>query len=428
MTLKHSALLFGFLAVTTSLSADTWPGWRGALGTGVSSETDLPVQWSTSEGLLWTADLPGRGNSSPVVTRDRVYVTGQDEKNGNWVTALERSTGRPLWKKLVTSKELEAVGEKSLYAHRHNAATPTPVADENHVWVFFGTGALFCLDKLGTVKWEVDLAEKFGKFDVRFGMASSPRLWGDFVLMAIVHKGPSYVVALEKATGHEVWKTERKFPAKWDGPDGYSSPVLLESEKTVELVVSGCDHVDAYDPRSGRRLWYSSGLTVDSHYGRVIASPAVGEGYVVACSANPPNAPGHAIVLKAGGQGDVTAKKLWSYTPYSPDAPTPVCYRGRVYMVRDDGVGSILELASGKKLWRDRVGEGPFRAATVAGDGKVYFLSRDGVCTVIQAGTEGKVLARNTLEGQFYSTPAISDGRIYLRAFRKLYAVGPAKP
>ena len=412
------------VCVATPLMADTWTGWRGAEGTGVSSERDLPTSWSADKNVLWTADLPGRGNSSPAVTSDRVYVTGQDNESRLWLMALERGSGRTVWKRKLGAKELEVEGEKSLYAHRHNAATPTPVADETHVWAFFGTGSLFCFDKAGDDKWKVDLTKKYGKFNVRFGMASSPRLWGDFVVMAIVHKGPSYVVAFEKATGREVWKTERKFPAEWDGPDGYSSPVVLETAGAAELIVSGCDHVDAYDPQSGKRLWYSAGLAVDSHYGRVIASPAVGEGFVVASSANPPNAPGHMIALKAGGRGDVAAKRLWGYESYTPDSPTPVCYRGHLYMVRDDGVGSILDLASGKKLWRERLGQGPFRSATVAGDGKVYFLSRDGMCTVMEAGSEGKILARNELEGQFFATPAISDGRLYLRAFEKLYVVG----
>ena len=422
LTLVGSALL---LLHSSIALAESWPAWRGAAGRGVSSESNLPTEWSIDKSLAWKIDLPGRSNSSPVVTSNRIYLTTQDKDNSLWVLSVDRADGRIVWKKNVGRGTLKTFGDKNLYAHRHNASTPSPTADEERVWAFFGTGLLVCLDRSGVLRWKRDLVKDYGPYSVRFGMASSPRVWGDLIYLVCLHKGPSYVVALNKSTGKEVWRTPRKLPAKNDGPDAYSSPIVLATKNRTELVVAGSDHVNAYDLLTGKQLWISSGLTIDNQYGRIIASPAVSDQVVVANSANPLGGKlGRAIAIKTGGSGDVTkSHRLWTYAPYTPDAPTPVCYEGRVYFVRDEGVGSCLDLKTGQTYWRKRISNGPFRASVLAGDGKVYFLNLDGLCTVIQSGPEGRVLARNLLPGTFFATPAISDGTIYLRGHRRLYAV-----
>ncbi len=431
MTAIRSGVVVGSLLCicmvsALTVSADSWPAWRGAAGDGVSRETDLPVSWSIDKNLAWMTELPGRGNSSPAVTSDRIYLTTQNDDHSLWVIAVDRRSGKIVGEIEVGSGQLRATGTKSLYAHRHNPATPSPTADGRHVWAFFGTGLLVCLDRSGTVQWKRDLAKDYGQYDIRFGMASSPRLWGDLLYVACMHKGPSYVVALEKTTGKEVWKTARKLPAEHDGPDAYSTPVVLRTKDRTELLVAGSDHVNAYDLLSGEQLWISSGLKIDSHFGRILASPAVSEDVVVASSGNPPPGGfGRMIALRTGGSGDITnTHHLWTYKPYTPDAPTPVCYEGRLYAVRDDGIGSCLDLKTGKVYWRKRLGKGPYRPSVVAGDKKVYFLNRDGTCTVIESGSAGKVLAENKLPGTFFATPAISDGSIYLRGHHRLYAIG----
>ena len=411
---------------TSRTSAETWPGFRGKTGRGVSTESNLPATWSAKKNLVWSADLTGRGNSSPAVTKSRIYVTTQQPDNSLWVVTIDRSNGKILGRVKVGTGTLAATGPKNLYAHRHNAATPTPVADEEHVWAFFGTGLLVCLDTEGKIRWKRDLARDYGGYDISFGMGSSPRLWGDRLYVACMTKGPSYVAALDKHTGKEVWKTARELSAEHDGPDAYSTPAILQKGDRTELIVTGSDHINAYDPRTGKQLWISGGLKIDSHYGRIIASPAIAEEAVVASTGNPLGGGlGRAIAVRTGGSGDVTkSHRLWTYEPFTPDSPTPVCYQGRFYAVRDDGVASCLDLKSGELQWRKRLSGGPYRASLVAGDDKVYFLKVDGTCTVIQAGAEGKVLAENKLEGSFFATPAISDGIIYLRGHRRLYAVG----
>ena len=414
------------LFVISTCAAETWPAWRGAAGRGVSSETNLPLAWSTDKNMVWTTDLPGRSNASPAVTSKQIFLTSQTEDQSLWVLAIDKKDGRIAWKTKVGSGTLAAQGPKSLYGHRHNPATPSPVADDEHVWAYFGSGLLVCLDAAGNVQWQRDLVKDYGAYTIRFGMASSPRLWGDLLYIACMTKGPSYVVAIDKASGKEVWKTDRKLPAaQEDSPDAYSSPVVLETKERNALLVSGCDHVNAYDLVTGKQLWISSGLAIDSPFARTVASPAVSEKIVVVCSPNPPGSKtDRAIALRTGGSGDITAThQLWDFRPYNSDCSTPVCYQGNLYMVRDDGIATCLDLETGKVYWRERLKEGTYRVSVVAGDNKVYFLAREGTCTVIEAGTGGKILAQNELPGTFYATPAISDGVVYLHAYGRLYAV-----
>ncbi|MCA9110371.1 MAG: PQQ-binding-like beta-propeller repeat protein, partial [Planctomycetaceae bacterium] len=277
------------------------------------------------------------------------------------------------------------------------------------------------LDKAGEVVWQRDMAEEFGAYDIKFGMASSPRLWGDLLYVSCMHKGPSYVVAFDKNTGDEVWFAARDLPAVADGVDAYTSPVVLESEEGDQLIVAGADHVNAYDLLTGEQIWISAGLKVKSEYGRLNASPAVGDGVIVCATRGE-----SCITVRAGGKGDVTeTHRLWDYTNLA-DCPTPTIHNGIVYVPRDDGTGRAFEAESGKELWEKRLGGKEYRASPIVADGKVYMLSKEGICTIIEEGPKFKIVSKNELPGDFYATPAFSDGNIFLRSNTQLFAVGPA--
>ncbi len=422
MIAGRDVLIFGILLsgfAASSASADNWPGLKGASGRGVSTEKNLPTKWSATENLAWQIDLPGRGASSPVVTSDRVYVTTQTEDEALWVISVDRRNGDIVWQKKVGEGTLIGYGPPNLFRHRHNGATPTPSADEEHVWAFFGTGHLVCLDKAGEVVWQRNMAEEYGEYDIKFGMASSPRLWGDLLYVSCMHKGPSYVVAFDKNTGDEVWFALRDLPAVADGVDAYTSPAILESDDGDQLVVVGADHVNAYDVLTGEEIWVSAGLKVKSEYGRLNASPAIGDGVIVCATRGE-----SCITVRAGGLGDVTeTHRLWDYTNLA-DCPTPTIHDGIVYVPRDDGTGRAFEAESGKMLWQKRLAGKEYRASPIVADGKVYLLSREGICTVIEEGPKYKVVSTNELPGDFYATPAISDGNLFLRSNTQLFAVG----
>jgi outer membrane protein assembly factor BamB len=249
-------------------------------------------------------------------------------------------------------------------------------------------------------------------------------LFGDRLYLACMHSGPSYVLAIDKKTGKDVWKSARNLPCRGEATDSYSTPALLQDSGRDELIVAGAAHINAYDPATGKELWITKGLAIDHDWGRTISSPTAGEGIVVACSASTQGL-GRAIAVNGGGAGDVTEDhRLWQYEKFTPDCPTPLIYQGNVYLLRDDGVGSCLDAKTGKLLWKKRIGPGDFKASPVAGDGKVYFLSVDGDCFVLEPGPEGNVIAQNHLSGRFIASPAIGGGRIYFRSKDRLYAVG----
>ena len=424
---SHYVLTLGlaaFLATGTSALAETWPQFRGSTGDGISRERNLPVTWSADKGVLWNTELPGFANSSPVVTEKSVVLTTQTEDDALWVLVLDRKSGEVRQKVRVGQGKLAAKGPANLYAHRHNAATPSPIARGNRVWAFFGTGLLVCLDaRSGDVIWQKDMVKEYGAYDITFGMGSTPRLWGELLYVECLTKGASYVVALDAATGNENWKADRRLPAEDDGPDAYSTPIVAGDA----LLISGSDHVNAYHLLTGKQLWVSDGLTIDSPYGRVIASPVpTPEGIVVAASGNPGGGgKGRVIAVNTkGGSGDLSNRKVWTQAKSSPDSSTPVVVNGLVFMTADNGVVSCVDVKTGDVKFTKRIAEGPYHASLVTGDGKVYLQSTTGTCTVLQADASGKVLAENTLSGQFYATPAISDGVIFLRAYERIFAVG----
>ncbi len=410
--------------VCASLWAEDWSQFRGAYGQGVVAESKLPVRWSSDRGIRWSTELSGRANSSPAVTAQRVDLTTQRDNGGLWVLSFERASGKLIREVRVGTGKLSAKGPANLYAHRHNPATPSPIADDDNIWAFFGTGLLTCVDASnGKIRWSKDLVKEYGEYDITFGMGASPRLHGDHLYLACLTKGPSYVVAIDKATGREIWKTDRRYPSKDDGPDAYSTPTIYQSNKGLSLLISGCDHVDAYDLVSGKRQWFAPGLAIDSPYGRVIAS-AVGtrDGVVVATSANPAGG-GKGRVI--GVRFDDTKRQIWSIDSSTPDSASPVIVDGLLYLVADNGVATCADVRTGKVHWKKRIstGRGAYHASVVAGGDKVYFVNIDGQCTVVEHGVAGKVLATNQLPGTFYATPAIAGGELYLRAYERLYVV-----
>ena len=398
-----------------SQAAD-WPAWRGMDGLGVSPEKGLPLEWSHEKNVAWRTVLPGRGSSSPIVVGGRVYVTTQTEGKSLRVLALDAATGALAWDTEVASG--------ALHAHDlHNMATPSAVSDGKSVWVLFGTGDYARLDLDGKVVWHRNFVKEIGPIRTNHGYGTSPVLLDGRLYLTLMHQGPSWLLAVEAATGKELWRKERSFGAEQEAQDSYSTPFVLRHEGRTELVVAGGEVLNAYVPATGEESWRFGGLKVPHPYGRTIAGPTGGEGVVVVVSSGFQNR-GSTTAIRAGGKGDITAThRLWNQAKFSADCPTPLIHDGLLYSVRDDGMASCLDLKTGEPQWQERLFSDNIKVSPVVGDGRVYFQSGQSQCVVVAAGRKFEVLARNSLKESTQATPAIAGGRIYLRTDEALYAI-----
>jgi len=423
--------LFSLVAATliawTSLplKAENWPQWRGPHGNGVSTETNVPVTWGPEKNIAWRLELPGPAGATPVIWEDRIFVSTVD--GGDLALMCVSTDGKPLWKRVVGK------GNKNVRGDEGNYASPTPVTDGEHVWVFFGEGSLACFDFEGNEVWSKNMQKAYGKFEIQFGMSSTPVLHGGKLYFQLIHgkwsTEPSRgtVVALDKATGKEVWKTLRLTDAVNENKHSYASPILYDDGKLQYLLTHGADYVIAYDLEDGSEIWRCGNLNPKSNYNdtlRLVASPAAAPGLIVVPSAKGGPVLGLRPDLKGNVTQDESAYK-WIMDRGTPDVPSPLIYGGLVYLCRENGNLICLDAETGEKVYEERTVAERHRASPVYADGYVYLTARNsGTVTVVKAGREFEIVSKNTLGEAISASPAVSNGRIYLRSFEALYAVG----
>lgn len=409
--------VLGLLALSTSLlDAANWPNWRGPASNGIAPGRNFPIEWSSSEHVLWKVDLPGKGASTPVVWDEKIVVTCGVEGH-NSVVCLDFN-GQKLWQ--------TPVGDE--IPGKHNKATganPSAATDGKHWYVYFKSGDLACLDFHGAIVWQKNLQDLYGKDTLWWDLGTSPVLTRDNVVVAAMHSGPSYLAAFDKTDGKLAWKVDRNLDAPSEAAQSYSTPIVTTENGKEILVVLGADHVTAHAAADGKELWRVGGLNPTGHqYFRSIASPVVCDGIVVA-----PYARGDSLTaIRLGGSGDVTKTHVvWRKDKLGSDVPTPAAADGKVYILGDKGALTCLEAKTGDELWssqseRHRTG---FTSSPILADGKLYLTREDGKTFVVLPGKEAKVLAANELEDEFVvATPVLVDGRILIRTRERLYCIG----
>jgi outer membrane protein assembly factor BamB len=405
--------------------AENWPQWRGPGGDGVSRETGLPAEWSSDKNVIWKLDLPGPAGSTPVIWDDHIFLTSID---GDDLLLIAVSTsGKLLWKQVVTQ------GNKNVRSDEGNSASASPCTDGRHVWAFFANGVLGCYAAGdGREVWKLNVQDRCGPLRIQFGMTSTPVLDGDSLYLQLIHGdgNPSTrearIVALDKATGKELWQTERPSPAHSECEHSYASPIVYRDRTFSALLTHGADYLVAYGLQDGKELWRCGNLNPAGSYNptlRFVASPVAAEGKIVIPSAK--NGP--VFCLKPGLAGDITDQEsayLWKREAGTPDVPSPLIHEGLVYLCRENGNLVCLDAQTGKEHYEKRTFPDRYRASPVYADGKIYVTGRKGVITVLKAGKEYEQLAQNEMKEEISASPAISNGRIYLRTFQRLYAIG----
>jgi len=391
--------------------ASTWPRWRGPSGQGDVTGSGYVDRWGPDENVLWKVAVPGRGNSSPIVWGDRIFLTTAEADGAERsVLAFDRETGERLW----STAAPEADPERAYPKNGHASSTPT--TDGERVYAYFGNHGLLALEMNGDIAWHVS----FGTLNAFHGTASSPLLHGDrLIVVQEQQRAPSFIAAFDRTTGEELWRTERDTQVGWSSPAAVSA-TTDDGEERVEIVVNSQHSVIAYAPEDGRELWRARGTTFE-----VIPSPVVGHDLLFSTSGRA----GPTLAIRPGGNGDVTDSRIvWSAAKGSPFVVAPMLVGDYLYMVNDmASVITVYEAKTGEVVWQERLGERMregFSAAPVALDGKVFFTNDNGETFVIQEGPDFRLLHVNRIGERTIASPALVGGVWYIRTDGHLWAIG----
>jgi outer membrane protein assembly factor BamB len=455
------------------LSASDWPQFRGPNAFGVSDTTDLPSEFGPSKNVLWKTALPP-GHSSPVLSADQIFMTAYDADH-LYVIALDRATGRILWRREVPRPRKQKL-------HNSNSpASPSVAIDGKNAYAFFTDFGLVSYGPDGDERWRVPL----GPFNNPFGLASSPVLANGKVIQVCDSETGSFALAVDQKTGAQVWRVERPEMTR-----GFSTPVLYRpSDGRLQALVAGTNRFVAYDVETGAELWWVRGLTWQMKPTPILAGDIA---YVLgwaggADQGNQADIPSFAeisktadvnhdgklskdelsdaryrqdfddsdldgdgflgerewekyrerrtlvnsvMAVKLGGSGDMTGKSiLWRYYKALPNVPSPLLYQNVLYLMKEGGILTALDPATGSVLKQGRLKSALdfYYSSPVAADGKIFTASQDGHVSVIKAGPDWEVLAVNDMDDEVYATPAPVDHRLYVRTKSALYCFAKSR-
>ena len=404
------------MSATASLLGDNWGQWRGPSQSGVAPGSNYPTEWGEEKNVVWKVELPGWGTSTPAVWEEWIFLTSTGDENNNLLICLNRD-GQKQWQ--------VAIGTSAGNLNRKaSGANPSAVTDGKHVYAYYRSGDLAAVDFAGKIVWSTNLQERYGPDQHQWDLGTSPVLTDDSVVIAVMHQGASYVVAVDKATGQERWKRSRDLGAPAESRDSYTTPLLVEESGRPTIVVLGADHVTAHDAGTGDEVWRFGHLNPEGRRNwRQIASPvASGELIVV------PYGRGNTLTaIRRGGSGDVsTSHKAW-VGDSSGDVPSPIFHEGRIYFCSDRGDKvKCVRSADGKEMWTLKLPTNRYQisASPVLADGHLYITREDGTTFVVAIGDTPELIATNVLRENTYASPVFVDGRIFLRTSNLLFCLG----
>jgi len=400
-----AALLTVFVFSPSAARGESnWPRWRGPQQDGHTTEPDLPVKWSSAN-VLWKAELPGIGQSSPIIWGDRIFLTSSlDKGKERLVFCVDRRTGKLLWQHTAWKGQPEP-------SHVLNGwASASCVTDGEVVVAFFGRGGIHAYTVDGKHLWSRDL----GPFESPWGTAACPIMVDNWVIQNCDSDENANLIALEKRTGKEVWRTKRRDHRGW------TTPIVLNAGQRRELVLNGHEGVQAYDPATGRELWFCQ-----SFNGR--GEPTVTPAGDVLCVVN--GLAGDVYSVRPGGDGDVTKTHMAWHTPRKGgrDCPSPIVVGDFVIVCDMTGIATCYSAKDGHIYWKERL-EGKYSGSPIAASGLVYIVNEAGKTFVIKPGPKLEIVAENELvagkDEIFRASPTPCDGQIFLRSTSVLYCVG----
>jgi len=431
------------LLCSTAVSASgpgDWAQWRGPDWNGIA-RGDAPLTWSDTEHIKWKTEIPGRGHSSTVIWGDKIFLTtsvptpvstsaaaapaanqpqprrggfgrggGAQAEQKLLLMCLDRKTGKLLWERVAKI----ATPHEGYHPQYGSFASNSPVTDGKYVIAFFGSRGVYCYDLDGNKIWEKDFGVQLRMFN-GFGEGSWPTLEGNTLLLLYDHEGDSFLVALDKSTGKELWRANRN-----DGNTNWSGPVVITYQGKKQIIVTATRKVHAYDFETGKPIWEVAGLGQNTIPAPVSDGSMV---WVMSGYRNP-----NLLAIKLGREGDLTGTDaiVWQNQRGNSYTPSPVLADGKLYVLTDSGMLSCFDAKTGTPFYQQQRLPKPynFKSSPVAANGKLYLASEEGDVIVVKMGEKYEVLATNTLENQmFIGTPAIIDGEIYLRGQNTLFCI-----
>ncbi len=432
----RAVALVGAVAALLGAQADEWPQWRGPFFNGSSGETNLPTQWSKSEGVAWALDLPGPGAATPVVWGKEVLMSSTDTQARTVLAlAIDRGTGKVLWQ--------HTVADRMARDEMSNFASPSAVTDGTRAIFFFGTGDLAAYDMAGQTLWARNLQTDYGEFAFNWTFSASPTLYGGKLYVQVLQRnvpvngrgrtdGPidSFILALDPATGKQLWRQVRPSDAVAESHEAYTTPIPYRFEGQGELLVAGGDCLTGHDLQTGKELWrWGTWNPNKIGHWRLVPSPVAGAGVILACA--PKGSPIYA--LKAGGHGTLDDSAIaWKSTQareVSSDVPTPLFYQGDFFVLSDVRRAlSRVDPATGRVKWTiSTPGQSKYEASPTGADGKLYLMNFRAEVTVVDA-AQGTVLGTIPMgeadDNRTRSTVSVAHGHLFIRTNHRLYCVG----
>jgi outer membrane protein assembly factor BamB len=396
--------LCAFAIASGAYSAE-WSQFRGPDGNGVAEEKGLPTSWSPKENVKWKTDLPGRSAASPVVYGKKIYVTSASGPRMDrlHVICLDADSGKILWQRQLTATGNTACHPKS------SMAAPTPCVNADGVFCLFATADLAAFDHEGNLKWYRSLVGDYPYISNQVGMAASPILWKDFLIVPMDTVGESFIAAVDTKYGKNVWKVERPKEINW------VTPTLRNTGDGAEVIFSAGKETTAYNAADGRKNW-----TIVAAGASVPTALTVGDQVLLPLGAG-------VTCLKPDGK---KMAEVWKAPKLSSGYTTPLVYKDRVYAINRVGVLNCADLKTGTEVWNERIvaGKGAFWASPIACDDKIFTFDDGGICTVIQAGGDkAKVLSVNDLKAEILGTPAIAHRSLFIQTATGIYCIAAKK-
>ena len=422
-------LLTGIKAQKNAPETNNWPEWRGLYNSGAVAGGNTPVEFSETKNLKWKIEIPGKGHATPIVWGNQIIIqtaVATDKKPDKavvsaaspmaassteyihkfMVISVDKNSGKINWQTIV-KEELPAERTHDLGSWASNS----PVTDGEYIYAYFGSRGLFCLDMKGNIKWQ----RNFGQMEIvaSFGEGSSPAISKDKIFIQWDHQGKSFIYALNKKTGEDVWKKEREEITSW------ATPLVVEINGKTQVITGATNKVRSYDAESGEIIWECTGMTHN-----VIPCPVYADGIVYLMSGFRGNALKAIDLAKAKGDLTGSASILWEYNQDTPYTPSPILMDGKLYFLKNNnGILTCLNAKDGKVIYSNQKLDGITNIfSSPTGNKDNIYIAATGVVDVVKAGNNFELLSQNTLDDTFEASPVIAGNDLILRGYKYLYS------